>query len=163
MLIGGLAAAIVGLAGTLRSARHSQPGDDSSRRSGGTPRTVGCGCTNQSRTDQTMSKNTQEVRDDANALVKDAHALLAATANVAEETVVEARHRLESALARGKELCGHARDQAVAGARATDHAVHAPPYQAIGLAVGAGVLVGYLLSRRCCCHREQTASGGGCP
>ena len=97
-----------------------------------------------------MSKNTQEVRDDVNALAEDARALVTATANVAEETVVEARQRLAAALERGKEIYGHDRDQAVAGAKATDQAVHEHPYQAIGIAFGVGAILGYLASRRCC-------------
>jgi ElaB/YqjD/DUF883 family membrane-anchored ribosome-binding protein len=97
-----------------------------------------------------MSKNTQEVRNDVNALAEDARALVTATANVAEETVVEARQRLAAALERGKEIYGHVRDQAVAGAKATDQAVHEHPYQAIGIAFGVGAILGYLASRRCC-------------
>ena len=97
-----------------------------------------------------MSKNTQEVRNDVNALAEDARALVTATANVAEETVVEARQRLAAALERGKEIYGHVRDQAVAGAEATDQAVHEHPYQAIGIAFGVGAILGYLASRRCC-------------
>jgi ElaB/YqjD/DUF883 family membrane-anchored ribosome-binding protein len=97
-----------------------------------------------------MSKNTQEVRDDVTALAEDARALVTATANVAEEKVVEARQRLAAALERGKEIYGRVRDQAVAGAKATDQAVHEHPYQAIGIAFGVGVLLGYLASRRCC-------------
>ena len=95
-----------------------------------------------------MSKNTQEVRDDVNALAEDARALMAATANVAEEQVVQARQRLAAALERGTRVCGRVRDEAVAQAKATDHALHEHPYQAIGLAFGAGVLLGCLASRR---------------
>ena len=101
-----------------------------------------------------MSRNTQEVRDDVNALAEDARALVTATAHVAEEEVVEARQRLAAALERGKEIYGRVRDQAVAGAKATDQAVHEHPYQAIGIAFGVGALLGYLASRRCCGHRD---------
>lgn len=96
-----------------------------------------------------MSKNTQEVRADVNALVEDARALMAATANVAEEQVVQARQRLAAALERGQHVYGRVRDEAVAEARATDHALHEHPYPAIGLAFGVGMLLGCLLSCRC--------------
>jgi ElaB/YqjD/DUF883 family membrane-anchored ribosome-binding protein len=39
-------------------------------------------------------------------------------------------------------------DSAVAGAHATDRAIRARPYQAVGIAVGIGFLVGALLNRR---------------
>jgi ElaB/YqjD/DUF883 family membrane-anchored ribosome-binding protein len=36
----------------------------------------------------------------------------------------------------------------VAGAKATDEVIRANPYKAVGIALGVGVLVGYLLNRR---------------
>jgi ElaB/YqjD/DUF883 family membrane-anchored ribosome-binding protein len=101
-----------------------------------------------------MHTQIQEVRDDVAALAKDARALIAATAHVAEEGVVEARARLAAALDHGKEMCGRARDQAAAGIKAADQVVHEHPYQAIGIAAGLGALFGYLVSRRCPCSRE---------
>ena len=96
-----------------------------------------------------MSKNTQEVRDDVNVLAEDARALMAATANVAEEQVVQARQRLAAALKRGQKVYDRVRDEAVAELEATNQTVHEHPYQAIGLAFGAGVVLGCLASRRC--------------
>jgi ElaB/YqjD/DUF883 family membrane-anchored ribosome-binding protein len=63
--------------------------------------------------------------------------------------VGEARKRLAAALDNGKEIYGRVRDKAVAGAKATDQAVRENPYQAIGIAVGVGALLGYLIGRRC--------------
>ncbi len=85
-------------------------------------------------------------------LTEDARALMAATADVAGEKVGEARKRLTAALERGKEVYGRVRDKAVEGARAADDAVHEHPYQAIGIAIGVGALVGYLISCRCARH-----------
>jgi ElaB/YqjD/DUF883 family membrane-anchored ribosome-binding protein len=101
-----------------------------------------------------MSKQTQAISNDMGQLAEDAQALMAATADVAGEKVKEARERLAAALARGKEICGRARDKAVEGAKAADEAVHEHPYQAIAIGVGVGVLIGYLLARRCCRHRD---------
>ncbi len=81
-------------------------------------------------------------------LADDARDLMAATADVGGEKVSEARHRLAAALERAKEICGRVREKAVAGAKATDEAVHEHPYQAIAIGVGVGALIGYLLGRR---------------
>ena len=82
-------------------------------------------------------------------LAEDARALMTATADVAGEKVGEARKRLAAALEAGKEIVGRARDKAVEGAKATDQAVHEHPYQVIGIALGVGALLGYLVARRC--------------
>lgn len=81
-------------------------------------------------------------------LAADAQALLAATADVAEEKVVEARKRLAAALERGKEVWNDVQAKAVAGAKATDKVIRDHPYQSIGTAFGVGALIGLLLSRR---------------
>ncbi|MDB6027216.1 MAG: protein ElaB [Verrucomicrobiales bacterium] len=96
-----------------------------------------------------MNKQTQAVRDDLGTLAEDARALLSATADVAGDKVGEARQRLAAALESGKEMYGRVRDKAVEGAKATDKAVHEHPYKAMGIALGVGALVGYLLARRC--------------
>ena len=96
-----------------------------------------------------MHKQTQALRNDLGRLVEDARALMAATADVAGEKVGEARKGLAAALERGKEIYGRVKEKAVEGAKATDQAVHEHPYQAIGIALGVGALVGYLLARRC--------------
>lgn len=101
-----------------------------------------------------MNKQTQLTRDDTGQLAEDARTLLAATSDGAGEKVREARQRLTAALDRGKEIYGQLREKTVAGARATDEAVHKHPYQAIALGVGAGALIGYLGARRTATHRE---------
>src|SRR5579862_3513272 len=88
-------------------------------------------------------------KHDMGALAEDARALMAATADVAGEKVGEARKRLAAALERGREIAGCVRDKAVEGAKAADEAVREHPYQAIGIALGVGALVGFLAARRC--------------
>jgi ElaB/YqjD/DUF883 family membrane-anchored ribosome-binding protein len=95
-----------------------------------------------------MSKETQAAGNDMGQLAEDARALMAATADVAGEKVGEARKRLAAALDSAKEIAGNVRDKAVAGAKATDQAVHEHPYQAIAIGVGVGALLGYLIARR---------------
>lgn len=96
-----------------------------------------------------MNTTTQKPHNELGQLAEDAHALMTATADVAGEKVGDARKRLAAALERAKEIAGTVRDKAVAGAKATDEAVHEHPYQAIAIGVGVGLLVGYLLGRRC--------------
>ena len=96
-----------------------------------------------------MNKQTQAISNDVGQLAEDARALMAATADVAGEKVGEARKRLAAALERGKEIYGRVREKAVEGAKATDQAVHEHPYQAIGIALGVGVILGYIVARRC--------------
>ena len=86
--------------------------------------------------------------NDLGTLAEDARALMAATVDVAGDKVTEARKRLNSALESAKNMAGNIRDKAVVGANATDKAIHENPYKAIGIAVAAGVLLGYLLARR---------------
>ena len=95
-----------------------------------------------------MSESTQNISEDVTHLAEDAQALLAATADVAGDKVGEARKRLAAALERGRQIANRVKEKAVAGAKATDEAVHAHPYQAIAIGVGVGLLAGYLLARR---------------
>ena len=101
-----------------------------------------------------MNKETQAISNDVSQLADDARALMAATADVAGEKVVEARKRLAAALESGKEMYGRVRDKAVAGAKVADQTVRENPYQAIAIGVGVGALIGYLIARRCACNRN---------
>jgi len=89
-----------------------------------------------------MSKQTEQSSNDIGSLIEDARALVAATADVAGEKVGETRKRLAAAVE-------NARDKAVQGAKAVDETVHENSYQAIAIGVGVGVVIGYLLARRC--------------
>ena len=101
-----------------------------------------------------MSKQTEAISNDMGQLAEDARALMAATADVAGEKVGEARKRLAAALERGKEIYGRVREKAVEGAKAADVAVHEHPYQAIGIALGVGAVIGFLVARRCSRHGD---------
>ena len=101
-----------------------------------------------------MNKESQAIKNDIGQLAEDAHALMTATADVAGEKVGEARKRLAAALERAKEIAGTVRAKAVAGAKATDAAVHEHPYQAIAIVVGVGAILGFLIARRCSRNRN---------
>jgi ElaB/YqjD/DUF883 family membrane-anchored ribosome-binding protein len=95
-----------------------------------------------------MDKRKQGFSNDLGTLAEDAHAFMTATADVTGEKVNEARQRLAAALENCKQMYGRVRDKAAEGARAADEAVHEHPYQAIGIALGVGALIGYLVTRR---------------
>jgi ElaB/YqjD/DUF883 family membrane-anchored ribosome-binding protein len=94
-----------------------------------------------------MSKHTHNSHHPTH-LADDARALVAATAHLAEEKVTEARNRMTATLESAKDIAGRFRDRAVEGAKATDEAVREHPYQAIGIGIGVGALIGYFLARR---------------
>jgi len=91
---------------------------------------------------------TNKHRDIGEHLVEDAQALLTATAHVAEEKVIEARERLTAAIEKGKEALQAVQERAVAGAKATDAAIRENPYKTMGIALGVGMVVGFLWARR---------------
>jgi len=101
-----------------------------------------------------MDKHKHAPSNDMGTLAEDARALMAATVDVAGEKVAEARKRLAAALESAKEIAGNIRDKAVAGAKATDEAVHEHPYKAIAISAGLGAIFGYILARRCSRKRE---------
>ncbi len=86
-------------------------------------------------------------------IAEHARALVSATADIAGDKVTEARKRLAAALENGRDLCGQARDKAIAGAKVADEVVRENPYQAIGVAFGIGAILGYLITRRSGCNR----------
>jgi ElaB/YqjD/DUF883 family membrane-anchored ribosome-binding protein len=87
-------------------------------------------------------------KESDDSLLEDAQALLAATAHVAEEKVIAARERLNAAVEKGKEAWQNVQEKTVAGAKATDQAIRENPYKALGIALGVGAIVGYVLGRR---------------
>ena len=96
-----------------------------------------------------MEKQKQAIINDMGTLAEDARALMAATADVAGDKVADARKRLAAALDSTKELYGRVRQKAVEGAKAADEVVHEHPYQAIGIALGLGALIGFVVARSC--------------
>jgi ElaB/YqjD/DUF883 family membrane-anchored ribosome-binding protein len=95
-----------------------------------------------------MKTHTTHKHESSEHLVEDAQALLAATAHVAEEKVVEARKRLTAAIEKGKETWNNVQEKVIAGAKATDQVIRDNPYKALGVALGVGAIIGYLLRRR---------------
>lgn len=48
------------------------------------------------------------------------------------------------------EMYSDAKDQIVAGAKSTDKAIHAKPYQSLAIAAGVGILIGVVAGRSTC-------------
>ena len=104
--------------------------------------------------------NTQAANDvskeklvaDLKVVVADAEELLRATASQAGEKVSAARERIQASLATAKVKLGDAeqvlREKTKQAAKATDDYVHDNPWQAVGIAAMAGLVLGILISRR---------------
>ena len=97
---------------------------------------------------ENMDKQRLAVNHDLSMLAEDARELMAATADLGGEKVLEARKRVAAALESGKEVYGQVREKAIDGARAADQGVRNNPYKAIGIALGVGALIGFLLGRK---------------
>jgi ElaB/YqjD/DUF883 family membrane-anchored ribosome-binding protein len=89
---------------------------------------------------------------DLKLVVADAEELLKLTAGQAGEKVAAVRDRVQKGLDQAKaklvDLEDRAVEQTKAAARATDTYVHENPWRAVGIAAGAGILFGMLISRR---------------
>jgi ElaB/YqjD/DUF883 family membrane-anchored ribosome-binding protein len=92
-----------------------------------------------------LAQNLRHLVDEADALMKNA-------VNAGEHQVDATRAKLESQLRQLRTQIDDIEDTLVhrtrKAVRATDEAVHAHPYTAIGIAGLAGVLLGALLARR---------------
>ena len=85
---------------------------------------------------------------DFKVVIHDAEGLLKASAGELGEKAREARVRLSASLEGAKASFHKVEEKAVAGAKATDRVIREHPYQSLGIAFGAGVLIGLLVSRR---------------
>lgn len=95
---------------------------------------------------------TDKLLKDLQTVIEDAEALLKATANQAGEKVQEARARAQESLDAARERLDSMKDEALRHAREFvndgEEYVRENPWTAIGIAAGAGLLIGLLLSRR---------------
>jgi len=95
---------------------------------------------------------TDQLLKDFKAVVTDAEALLKATAHNGGVEMTELRQQVEASLSVAKrrmrdaqaDLMGRGREAATAA----DAYIHANPWQAVGVAAGAGLLIGLLTQRR---------------
>jgi ElaB/YqjD/DUF883 family membrane-anchored ribosome-binding protein len=94
----------------------------------------------------------EKLAADLRAVIDDTEELLKATAGQAGEKIHAARTRAEETLRTAKARLGEmgeaGAEKARAAAKATDVYVHENPWQAIGIAAGLGVFVGWLMGRK---------------
>jgi ElaB/YqjD/DUF883 family membrane-anchored ribosome-binding protein len=89
-------------------------------------------------------------------LLNDLHTLVAEAEKMIGDSVTEhtadavsaLRARFDAAHERAAELCAVTKQRVIAGAKCTDQAIRANPYQSLAIAAGVGLLVGVLLGRR---------------
>ena len=99
------------------------------------------------------SVNLQEqLVSDIKSVISEAEEMLGATADQAGEKIANLRVRIQARLKDAKSRLAEAEEVLVvktkAAARATDEYVHESPWTAIGIAAGAGLLIGLLIGRR---------------
>jgi ElaB/YqjD/DUF883 family membrane-anchored ribosome-binding protein len=89
---------------------------------------------------------------DLKVVVADAEELLRATASQAGDKVAAARERIQASLATAKVKLSDAEqallEKSKLAAKATDEYVRENPWQAVGVAAVAGLVLGVLISRR---------------
>lgn len=97
----------------------------------------------------TSAQSPKELLNDLRSLVSDAEKMAAESITETTADAIGAlRTRFDAAHTRMSELCSSAKEKVVAGAKCTDQAIRANPYQSLAIAAGAGLLLGVLLGRR---------------
>jgi ElaB/YqjD/DUF883 family membrane-anchored ribosome-binding protein len=100
----------------------------------------------------TTEVNKDKLVADLKVVVADAEELLRATASQAGEKVSVARERIQASLATAKVKLAEAErallERTKEAAKATDDYVRDNPWQAVGIAAVAGLVLGILISRR---------------
>ena len=99
------------------------------------------------------SVNMQEqLVSDIKSAISEAEEMLGATADQAGEKIANLRVRIQARLKDARARLADAEEVLVAktkaAARATDDYVHESPWTAVGIAAGAGLLIGLLIGRR---------------
>lgn len=96
--------------------------------------------------------STDKLLDDLKAVVNDAEELLKATAGQAGEKMSAARARAEASVRAARKRMGELENDVLAQtkevAEEADAYVRKNPWQAVGIAAVAGIIVGLVISRR---------------
>ena len=94
----------------------------------------------------------EKLMADMRVVIADAEELLRATANGAGDKLAAARDKAEASLRTARMKLAEAEQALVAktkaAAKATDDYVHDHPWRAVGIAAGAGLIIGLLIGRR---------------
>jgi len=92
-----------------------------------------------------METRVQDLGNQAKSIGRDAKELLK---EKAEELTNRTKAVGVAAWESAQAACGTAQEKAVAGVKATDQAIRQNPYQALGIAFGVGLLIGFMIKRR---------------
>ena len=92
--------------------------------------------------------NTDRLVSDLKTVTRDAEELLKTVSGERGNGSNEMRARLSSAIESAKATYHRLEEKTVAGAKATDKAIRAHPYESLGIAFGLGLLVGVLVTRK---------------
>jgi len=104
-------------------------------------------------TSESIASNAKEkLVADLKVLIADSEDLLRASAGQAGEKLAAARERVQASLATAKVKMADAErvvvEKTKVAAAATDDYVHDHPWRAVGIAAGAGLILGLLIGRR---------------
>jgi ElaB/YqjD/DUF883 family membrane-anchored ribosome-binding protein len=98
---------------------------------------------------ESTAQTPQDLLNDLRSLVAEAEKMMGdSLTEHSEDAMSSLRSRLDAAQERLAELYTGARTRVVAGAKCTDAAIRANPYQSLAIAAGVGLLIGVLLGRR---------------
>jgi ElaB/YqjD/DUF883 family membrane-anchored ribosome-binding protein len=98
---------------------------------------------------ETTAQSPKQLLHDLHALVAEAEKMMGDShSKPADDAVQGLRARYEAVQERVGEIYAGARKRVIAGAKSTDEAIRANPYQSIAIAAGVGLLVGVLVGRR---------------
>lgn len=98
--------------------------------------------------DTTQLRHQAEITaEDVKQLLREAEHALSQGAGEAGDKFNELRGRLRAAVSTGRFSIEHLREEAVRRAKQADELVHEHPYAAIGIAAGAGALIGAIVAR----------------
>lgn len=86
--------------------------------------------------------------DDLKSLAEDAQGLFETNDENPGSAAAQIRERLEETLQSAEKTLDMLNRKASEGVKTTDELIRARPYQAIGVAVGVGLLLGLLLKRK---------------
>jgi len=93
----------------------------------------------------------EKLMQDLRLVVSDTEELLRATAGQAGEKIATLRERIQDSLVSTKARLAAAEEAVVIktkqAAKVTDEYVHENPWKAVGIAAGAGLIIGMLISR----------------
>jgi ElaB/YqjD/DUF883 family membrane-anchored ribosome-binding protein len=101
-----------------------------------------------SKTEAATDGSTQKLLHELKTVVREAESLLASDASEQDGNSEETVGRLGAALETAKATYLKVQEKTIAGAKRTDTLIRDNPYSSMGIALGVGVLFGYLVARK---------------